>query len=266
MPPPAAPALELRSWSAQRSLAAAAPARAHYSVLLVESNGGLELFFGAPNQILSPPDRGTGCLLRFTEECVEPTSAERELLWPLFHREEPGPVRASPEISAEIRSLLPHLQDQPASADALDTALRRTYLKTLLLRCAQLSQQQFGTARPVLASGLVARFQRLLEQHYTRWKSVHEYAVQLHVTANHLSVTIRRQTGHTAGEHIRRRLMREARRLAAASDTTLKEVAYQLGFDDPAHFSKLFKRCTGSTFSAFRQQQTARPRLARAAA
>jgi AraC-like DNA-binding protein len=264
IPPTAAP-VELLILSGQ----AAVPPAAHYTVTLAESAAGaLELFFSAPGQTGPAPRRSRGQQLRFTEEFIEPTGAERELLWQLFHPAEPAPVQVPAEPAAEIRRLLAGLHRQQAGAAPLRDALRKAYLKTLLLHFTQLSQQQFGEAVRAASSGLVTRFQRLLEQHYTRWKSVHEYAAHLRVTANHLSVTTRRQTGHTAGEHIRRRLMLEARGLAAAGDTTLKEVAYQLGFDDPAHFSKLFKRCTGTTFSDFRQQRLAadeRPTRATAA-
>jgi AraC family transcriptional activator of pobA len=56
--------------------------------------------------------------------------------------------------------------------------------------------------------------------------------------------------------------MLEARRLIAQRDASLKEVAYELGFEDASHFSKLFKRCTGTTFSAFKQQAQAQYTLA----
>ncbi|MCB2411112.1 helix-turn-helix domain-containing protein [Hymenobacter lucidus] len=53
----------------------------------------------------------------------------------------------------------------------------------------------------------------------------------------------------------------------AQHDVPLKEVAYQLGFEDVSHFSKLFKRCAGVTFSVFKGQgqvqvQYRRPALA----
>jgi AraC-like DNA-binding protein len=56
--------------------------------------------------------------------------------------------------------------------------------------------------------------------------------------------------------------MLEAQLLLANHDAPLKEIAYQLGFDDVAHFSKLFKRCHGVSFSGFKaQSQHNRTRL-----
>jgi AraC family transcriptional activator of pobA len=52
----------------------------------------------------------------------------------------------------------------------------------------------------------------------------------------------------------------EAKRLVSLGDVPLKEVAYHLGFEDVSHFSKLFKRCTGVTFSFFKEQRRAQYR------
>jgi AraC family transcriptional activator of pobA len=84
---------------------------------------------------------------------------------------------------------------------------------------------------------------------------VASYAHELCVTPNHLSERIRQETGRPASEHIRQRVMQEARHLLTAPDVQLKQVAYELGFEDTAHFGKLFKRCHGMSFSDFRARQ-----------
>ncbi|MDF7811461.1 helix-turn-helix domain-containing protein [Hymenobacter sp. YC55] len=219
-----------------------------------------EVYFGRPGQpaLEVVPARATGLVLRFTDEFVRLTGNDRELLlFQLFHQATAGPVHVPDEHVADISFLVGSLQRQAASAAVLREDLLRSYLKTLLLHCTRLSQQQRGAATHLVHAGLFGRFQQLLEQHYTRWKSVAEYADQLHVTANHLSVSIRKETGQPASEHIRRRIMLEAKRLVSLRDASLKEVAYQLGFEDVAHFSKLFKRCTGVTFSHFKKQTQA---------
>jgi|GEM_PF-2663880 len=225
-----------------------------------------ELYFGRPGHsvLAAVPARAQGLVLRFTDEFVGLTSHERELLlFQLFHRPAAGPLLVPDEQAVDMAALLTSMARQAAGAALLREDLLRSYLKTLLLYCTGLSQQQPGGAASLVQPGLFGRFQQLLEQHYTRWKSVAEYAAHLRVTANHLSVSIRKETGRPAGEHIRRRIVLEAKRLASLSDVSLKEVAYQLGFEDAAHFSKLFKRGTGVTFSHFKAQAQARYHPAR---
>ncbi|TGD82552.1 helix-turn-helix domain-containing protein [Hymenobacter wooponensis] len=243
-----------------------------YAVLLVDSLAESEpktglakpeerlLYFGRPdhNFLEMVPDGAQGEVLLFTDEFACLSGHERELL--LFHlfnqAEHDQPLRVPAEQAAELAFLLTSLKHQAASIGTLRDEILRSYLRTLLLCCTRL-QQESGKISVGVQPGLLGRFQQLLEVNYTRWKSVAEYANRLHVTPNHLSVSIRKETGRPASEHIRHRIMLEARRLIARRDAPLKEVAYELGFEDVAHFSKLFKRCTGTTFSAFKQQTQA---------
>ena len=162
----------------------------------------------------------------------------------------PAPLTVATAPAAEITFLLTSLGQQVSAGQALE--LVRAYLHALLLRCASLRGL---VPAPPAPGGLLARFRQLLEQRFRTCKSVASYAHELRVTPNHLSERIRQETGRPASEHIRQRVMQEARQLLAGPDVQLKQVAYELGFEDTAHFGKLFKRCHGMSFSAFRTQQ-----------
>ena len=85
------------------------------------------------------------------------------------------------------------------------------------------------------------------------------YAAQLFVTANYLNKIVKKCTGFSAGHHIRQRVVLEAKRMARYSDTNMKEIAYDLGFLDSAHFSKFFKSGAGSNFSDFKYGKVEAP-------
>jgi AraC-like DNA-binding protein len=161
-----------------------------------------------------------------------------------------APIPLAPGPAAEITFLLTSLAQQVAGDQGSE--LTRAYLHALLLRCLSLRPSPPAQAAP---GGLLVRFRHLLEQRFRTCKSVASYARELCVTPNHLSERIRQETGRPAGEHIRQRVMQEARHLLAAPDVQLKQVAYELGFEDTAHFGKLFKRCHGMSFSDFRARQ-----------
>lgn len=82
-------------------------------------------------------------------------------------------------------------------------------------------------------------------------KKVQDYAEILCVSDKHLNEIVKRQTGKSASTLIYRQLITEAKRLLN-SGLTVKEVGFELKFDDPAHFSKFFKTQTGSSPSDFR--------------
>lgn len=107
----------------------------------------------------------------------------------------------------------------------------------------------------LLASGtsLTCRFLSLLEQKFKSTKMVADYAAHLYVTPNYLNEIIKKSTGHSAGFHIRHRIILEAKRQAVYYDLSMKEIAYDLGFYDMAHFSKFFKNASGLNFSDFKR-------------
>ncbi|MFN4314372.1 MAG: helix-turn-helix domain-containing protein [Chitinophagaceae bacterium] len=100
---------------------------------------------------------------------------------------------------------------------------------------------------------LVRQFRKLLRDNLTSKKQVSDYANELCVTPNYLNRTVKRLTGSTASHHIHQQIIQEAKRQAAQSNVSMKEIAYFLGFDNIAHFSKFFKNNTGMNFTSFKR-------------
>ncbi|HEU5294490.1 MAG TPA: helix-turn-helix domain-containing protein [Burkholderiaceae bacterium] len=99
---------------------------------------------------------------------------------------------------------------------------------------------------------LVQRYRALLEVQLKRHQPLGAYAQQLNVTPDHLSRVCRAATGLSALELLHERLVLEARRLLAYTEAPVGEVARELGFDDPAYFSRFFARRAGAAPHAYR--------------
>jgi len=69
----------------------------------------------------------------------------------------------------------------------------------------------------------------------------------LNISAGHLSEVVKDQSGKSAITHIHERLVLEAKRLLFHTENSIKEVAFQLGFEDASYFNRFFKRITGNT-------------------
>jgi AraC family transcriptional regulator, transcriptional activator of pobA len=131
-------------------------------------------------------------------------------------------------------------------------------LLLLLIARVRLQVSQPAASHPRLCPQTLS-FQDAVERHHHRERTVSYYARALALTPAALNRAIVRDLGRTASELIHERVAVEARRLLLDGRLSVKEVAAALGFDDPGHFSRYFKRATGRAPSQF-VGATARPR------
>lgn len=130
-------------------------------------------------------------------------------------------------------------------------ALLLTLLVELLRLTHHAAQPQLRRAGPQAA--LVASFRELLERRYRSNTGVEGYAKALGVSAKRLRGACLAVCEVTPGRVIHERLMLEARRLMLYSNMTVAEAAYDLGFDDPAYFTRVFSKSCGAAPRAFRR-------------
>ncbi|MEQ9009193.1 MAG: helix-turn-helix domain-containing protein, partial [Ekhidna sp.] len=81
-------------------------------------------------------------------------------------------------------------------------------------------------------------------------------ADQLSVSQRYLSDTLKKETGKTSTEHLQLYLIDEAKNILLNPNKTISEVAYELGFEYPPYFSRLFKKKEGISPSAYREKYT----------
>lgn len=129
--------------------------------------------------------------------------------------------------------------------------LTRAALLTLKRRIDQIDAET-GAANTL--SLAMRRFRQLIEQHHREHWTVERYAQQLGMSADRLNRQAKAAFNANAKALIAERLMLEAKRRLIYTRAGLDEIAYDLGFKDPAYFSRAFKRATGSAPGQFRAQ------------
>jgi AraC-like DNA-binding protein len=99
---------------------------------------------------------------------------------------------------------------------------------------------------------IVQRFEHLLNDYFAHEEltadglpDVKFFATQLNVSPNYLSDLLSRFTGKTTQEHIHLKLVDTAKSLLRSTEKSISEIAYELGFEYPSHFTKVFKTKTG---------------------
>lgn len=251
------------------------PHRHHYySIIWVEKAKGMHhidfksyplksntIFFIGPEQVhyLEVTGNPQGYVFLFTTEFLESNGIPQVFLSGLelfFACDEIMPIRLKPGQIPEMKMYANHIFTEFERDHYLKQESIAAWLKLLLIACKRIKAENSIHNLPFqnAQSKIVKEFKNLLERNYSRYHKVSDYAGELHLSANYLNEVIKEETGHSAKDFIQDRIILEAKRLATHSAITLKETAFQLGFDDPSHFSKFFRNCTSGDFTAFRNQ------------
>ncbi len=145
--------------------------------------------------------------------------------------------------------------DEFNEEDTIQGEMLRMLLKRLIILITRLGKQQYNSGPEMETQDLdiVRQFNLAVESHYKKLHQVQDYAALLNKSPKTLSNLFSKHNQKTPLQIIRERITLEAKRLMLYTDSTFKEIAYGLGFDDPTGFSRFFKNQTGYSPSAFRK-------------
>lgn len=156
-------------------------------------------------------------------------------------------LRGTPQIRAAMKQIFAEYEGRDFGRAHVLRALSATLIGLVARQLARENSEN-GAAE----SELFRRFEALVEEHHlARW-SVSDYAAALSVTPTHLNRVTQAATGDTASHLILNRLIREARRSLVYTNLPVSAIAYTLGFEDPAYFSRVYASATGLSPRAFR--------------
>jgi len=155
-----------------------------------------------------------------------------------------------------IDYLFSSIEDEFALQDGSLEEMIRTYLKQLLIKSTRLWKVQHldgvMATKPNNELEFFRRFTQLVEANYKEMHHVADYADLLMIAPKTLTHRFKRLGLPQPNEIIKNRIILEAKRLLVHTNRTAKEIAYGLGYEDPAYFSRLFFVKTGETPSGFR--------------
>jgi AraC family transcriptional regulator, transcriptional activator of pobA len=164
-----------------------------------------------------------------------------------------GALSRSAVSTPQIRTTMKQIFAEHASRDFRRAHVLRALSAAMIGLVARALTGESG-GNGTAESGLFRRFEALLEQHHLERWSVADYAGALSITPTHLNRVTRSATGDTASHLILNRLIREARRNLVYTNLPVSTIAYALGFEDPAYFSRVYAAATGVSPRAFRAQ------------
>jgi AraC family transcriptional regulator, transcriptional activator of pobA len=144
------------------------------------------------------------------------------------------------------------------SIDKHSKKLIASNIELFLNYCQRFYDRQFIT-RDHANTGTLEKFDNLVNEYFQSDKphelgipTVAYFANELHLSANYFGDLIKKETGKTAHEYIQGKLIDVAKEKIFDTGKSVSEIAYELGFKYPQHFTRLFKQQVGSTPNEFR--------------
>lgn len=199
-----------------------------------------------------------GIYILFNEEFIQYNRVNIQPLknYRLFNNPEfKSLITVEPVKKEKLRNITSLIFNELQNSDEYSQEIVLNLLHLFLLESRRIFDQQNQVKKEeteTTPDTTIIRFKQLVEENFTKEKSVSPYAEMLNINPSCLNELSKRITGITAGELIRNRVIDEIKKLLYSTRMSGKEIAYELGFDDPAYFSRFFKKYTGSTLKEFR--------------
>jgi AraC family transcriptional activator of pobA len=244
-----------------------------FQVLLIEKGAGEMSFetatvsFTAPAAILVPattahgfrftPRVTDGWVVSFTEDVADALGDQSGEAMARLKTVAVDPLvpLADASETRRLSALCADLNEEASLAREGYRLAMRGLLTLIAIEVVRLavSRLRSGSVTLTRADARVEELRRLLDEHFRKERLISFYAGKLAMTADRLNDHVKRATGVTAGHMIRQRVLTEAKRQLVFTNQPIHEIAYDLSFSDPSHFTRFFRKQTSMTPQAFRE-------------
>jgi AraC family transcriptional activator of pobA len=222
---------------------------------------GNQMYFVSPGQVhqILEDEKSFGYAITFSQQFLAYNYIEESFVKDLYLFQENGfspPLSLTDEVLERASFFAKEMFKLKRSDEKWKYQALGAWLKLLLIlaqeSCAFFPDQHTQTIQA--GKVLLKDFKDLLDQKYAQWHKVSDYASALNITSDYLNTSVNSLTGTNVKAHIQNRILLAAKRMLLFSSLSSKEIAYQLGFSEPANFSQFFKKHEKIAPSAFRKQ------------
>lgn len=221
------------------------------------------LIFTSPNQLVESPtdSQANGRLLLIHPDFLLTHSLAKKIKeYGFFSYSANEALYLSDKERMTIFSIFEILDDELIGRiDDFSQDVILSQVELLLNYSNRFYKRQFIT-RKAVNNDLLQKFEEILDAYFNDESamvkgipSVQHLSEQLHISPSYLSDMLRSLTGQNAQQHIHKKLIEVAKEKLSSSNLSVSEIAYQLGFEFPQSFSRLFKTKTKLSPLAFRQ-------------
>ncbi|MEL7245989.1 MAG: AraC family transcriptional regulator [Cyanobacteria bacterium J06573_2] len=253
--------------------------RANYYSIIIISNGRGKYFINNHSYVTKPCtiyftnpghikgfeiyELTTGFVITFAESFLKQYVRENIFNeFPFLIAELAPPQYPNRELFQEFDKLGNQIINEYESSSAYKFKIIGSLMVVLLLK---IKEKFWQTYNPInesdSGSQIVIAFKRNLEKHFRDLTTgsinslyrVQDYAQAQHLHPSYLSTVIKSKTGKSVNNWITEKIVAESKAFLSHSSISVQEIAYKLGFKEPSHFSRFFKKHAGMSPSTFRE-------------
>ncbi|WP_298320397.1 AraC family transcriptional regulator [uncultured Aquimarina sp.] len=227
------------------------------------TNGAL--IFISPRQILqwdtSVVFEQKGFSINFHEDFLKGTELALQIKkYGFFSYSVNEALHLSPKEERQIESIVGNIEiEYQNNQDVFSKEIIISQLNTLLKYANRFYERQFLN-RKEISNDSLEKFNQYLTEYFESGKlqekgipSIEQIANKMSVSQRYLSDTLKKETGKTSTEHIHLHLINEAKNILLQPNKSISDVAYELGFEYPQYFSRLFKKKEGISPKEYRE-------------
>jgi AraC-like DNA-binding protein len=220
------------------------------------------LLFSAPDQTYTVKDiviSSESWFIAFHEDFIRGLEIQKRIKkYNFFNYNVNEALHLSPKEEKTIKSILKNIETEyQNNQDEYSKEIILTHMEALLTYADRFYKRQFLNRKDI-NKALFTRFKEILDAYFESKQleekgipTVEWLASQLGVSHRYMRDTLKAETGKTAVDQINLYLVEEAKNLLLAPNASISETAYQLGFEYPQYFSRLFKKKVGISPTAY---------------
>lgn len=206
------------------------------------------LFFLSPGQVFSIDTEkiNTAYKITFVRDfyCIQTHDKEVACNGVLFNNVYKTPfIKPCKSDTQKLQLILEGLIEEFKTSEAAQYDMLQTYLKQFIIHAVRV-QKEHHTIKKDEETKLFKDFSVLVEQNFKTLHTVTEYANRLGLSPKSLTKHFNKIGNQTPSDFIKNRIILEAKRQLIYSNDSVKQIAYKLGFNDAAYFTRFFKKAT----------------------
>lgn len=222
-----------------------------------EFNGNV-LFFLSPGQVFSVDSEKIKTAYKITFKrdfyCIQAHDKEVSCNGVLFNNIYESPfVSPNEKDVKKLEFILESLIGEFKNDETAQYDMLQVYLKQFIIQSVRVKKEDFAVKEDV-ETKLFKDFSLLVDQNFTKMHSVTEYANRLGVSPKSLTKNFQKNGMSTPSDFIKNRIILEAKRQLIYSSNSVKIIAYNLGFNDAAYFTRFFSKATSKSPLQFKKE------------